>query len=123
MNYLLSMHASLPTTTLLLLGVLVLWGLVNIARGSIARLYGAAMAVAELLLLSEFIIGVVLLLLSGRQPAQLALHLVYGLVAVLTLPGAVIYAHERSPRTTQVIYLMACFFLGGILLRALATGR
>lgn len=121
MNFLLSMHASLLSTTLLMLGVLVLWGVINLVRNRIPQLYRAAMTVAELLLLSEFIIGLIVLL-SGRQPAQFALHLVYALVAVFTLPGAIIYAHERSPRTTQMIYILACFFLGGILLRALQTG-
>ncbi len=116
------MHASLLSTTLLMLGVLVLWGVINIARNRMPQLYRAAIAVAELLLLSEFIIGL-MLLLSGRQPGQLALHLVYGLVAVFTLPGAIAYAHERSPRTAQMIYILACFFLGGILLRSLQTGR
>jgi hypothetical protein len=121
--FLLTMHSRLLFTVLLVLGGLALWGGLGYLRGrGPSQGYRAGVAIGELLLLAQALLGLGLLL-YGHQPARLALHLVYGLVAVLTLPGAALYTRGRDPRGTLLVYSLACLFLCAIALRALQTAR
>ncbi len=123
MNFLLSMHSRLLFTILLVFGVLMLWGIVDYLRGARTRdLYRALLAIGELLVVSEFVIGT-LLLLNGRQPARSAMHIVYGVVAVATVPLVYGAVRRRDTRYEQLIYAFMCLFICAIILRALATGR
>jgi hypothetical protein len=117
------LHARLLTTILLFFGVLSIWGLVNYLRGqAISGSYKGALAIGELLMLAEFILGV-LLLLGGAQPYRLSIHVLYGIVAIIMLPGTFAYTRGRDDRWEQLIYVTVCLFLCGIALRALSTGR
>ncbi|HEU5101062.1 MAG TPA: hypothetical protein VFU22_18685 [Roseiflexaceae bacterium] len=117
------LHARLLVTILLFFGALTIWGLVGYLRGQgMSGGYKGALAIGELLMLSEFIIGV-LLLLSGAQPSRLGIHILYGIVAIITLPGTFAYTRGRDDRWEQLIYAVVCLFLCGIALRALGTGR
>jgi hypothetical protein len=122
MTFLLTMHARLLVTILLFFGALAVWGLFNALRGqAISGSYRGALAIGELLMLSEFIIGV-LLLLNGRQPARSGIHILYGIVAIIVLPGTFSYTRGRDSRFEQLVYAIACLFLCGIALRAMQTG-
>jgi hypothetical protein len=117
------LHARLLVTILLFFGALSIWGFFSYLRGqSISGSYKGALAIGELLMLSEFLIGV-LLLLSGAQPYRLSIHILYGVVAIIGLPGAFAYTRGRDDRWELLIYVMVCLFLCGIALRSLATGR
>ena len=117
------LHARLLVTILLFFGALSIWGLFGYLRGQgISGSYKGALAIGELLMLAEAIIGV-LLLVGGAQPYRLTIHILYGIVAVITLPGTFAYTRGRDDRWEQLIYVAACLFLCGIALRALTTGR
>lgn len=117
------LHARLLVTILLFFGALSIWGFFNYLRGqSISGGYKGALAIGELLLLAEFIIGV-LLLLGGARPYRLSIHILYGIVAIVTLPGTFAYTRGRDDRWEQLIYVAVCLFLCGVALRALSTGR
>lgn len=123
MTFLLAMHARLLFTILLVFGALALWGLAGYLRGKgPSGGYMALLAIGELLMLAQFIIGV-LLALNGRQAARPSLHIIYGVVAILVVPGAWRYIRGRDPRQQQIVYALTCLFLCGIALRALGTGR
>jgi hypothetical protein len=123
MTFLLTLHARLLFTILLFFGALTLWGVVGYLRGQpISGGYRGALAIGELLMLAQFIIGV-LLLIGGRQPAREAVHILYGLVAIIMLPGTFAYTRGRDSRWEQLIYAAVCLFLCGIALRALETGK
>jgi hypothetical protein len=123
MSVLLTIHARLLFTILLFFGALALWGLFNFLRGqSISGGYRGALAIGELLMLAECVVGL-LLLLGGRQPYREAIHILYGLVTVITLPGTFAYTRGRDSRYEQLIYAIVCLFLCGIVLRSLETGR
>jgi hypothetical protein len=123
MNFLLIMHARLLLTILLFFGALALWGLVNFLRGqTISGSYRGALAIGELLMLAQFLIGVALLL-AGRHAPREAIHILYGVVAIITLPGTFAYTRGRDARYEQLIYAIVCLFLCGVALRALETGR
>ena len=117
------LHARLLVTILLFFGVLTIWGMVSYMRGhSISGGYNGALAIGELLLLAEFVIGV-LLLIGGSQPYRPSIHILYGIVAIITLPGTFAYTRGRDDRWEQLIYVVACLFLCGVALRAVSTGR
>lgn len=117
------LHARLLVTILLFFGVLTVWGLVGYLRGqAISGSYKGALAIGELLMLAQFLIGV-LLLIGGAQPFRLSIHILYGIVAIITLPGTFAYTRGRDDRWEQLIYVVVCLFLCGIALRALSTGR
>jgi len=123
MSILLTIHARLLFTILLFFGALALWGLFNFLRGQpISGGYRGALAIGELLMLAQFIVGL-LLLLGGRQPYREAIHILYGVVTVITLPGTFAYTRGRDSRYEQLIYAIVCLFLCGIALRSLETGR
>ena len=117
------LHARLVITILLFFGALALWGFFNYLRGQgVSGSYLGALAVGELLMLSEFIVGLILLL-SGQRPYRVGVHILYGVVAILTLPGTFAYIRGRDSRWEQLIYVTVCLFLCGIALRAITTGR
>jgi hypothetical protein len=123
MNFLLVMHARLLITILLFFGALAIWGFVGYLRGlAISGGYTGALVIGELLMLAQFIIGVILVIL-GRHPYREAIHILYGIVAIIMLPGAFAYTRGRDSRWEQLIYAVVCLFLCGIALRALETGR
>ena len=117
------LHARLLVTILLFFGALSIWGFFSYLRGqSISGSYKGALAIGELLMLAEFVIGV-LLLFGGAQPARLSIHILYGIVAIIGLPGAFAYTRGRDDRWELLIYVTVCLFLCGSALRALSTGR
>ena len=123
MTFLLLMHARLLLTILLFFGALAIWGLAGFMRGqAISGGYRGALAIGELLLIAQFLIGVALLI-GGRHAPREGVHILYGVVAIMTLPGTFAYTRGRDARYEQLIYALVCLFLCGVALRALETGR
>jgi hypothetical protein len=117
------MHARLLFTILLFFGALAIWGFVNFLRGqALSGGYRGALAIGELLVIAQFLIGVALLI-GGRHAYREGIHILYGVVTVITLPGTFAYTRGRDSRYEQLIYSVVCLFLCGIALRALETGR
>src|SRR5689334_9683104 len=105
------LHARLLFTILLFFGALSIWGLFNALRGSgVSAGYRGALAIGELLMLAEFLLGVIAFL-SGGQPYRPSIHILYGVVAIITLPGTFAYTRGRDGRTEQLIYALTCMFL------------
>ena len=122
MERLIQLHSRLQATIALVMLILAVWGMVSYLRGvGVGQAYRAALAVGGLLMLAEGLLG--LLLLTGEaQPARLALHIVYGVVGVLSLPLAALYGRGRSGPSQSLIYGLVCLFLLGVAIRAYATG-
>lgn len=59
--------------------------------------------------------------LLGARPAEL-LHVVYGIFAVIFLPGAYLYAQGGSPRREAVILAGAAWVVSIAYFRGIATG-
>ncbi|HMO59553.1 MAG TPA: hypothetical protein PKA05_14995 [Roseiflexaceae bacterium] len=117
-----ALHANLLTTILLLVVVLIGWGMILLIRNRPPpRAADALLAITTLLVAANALLGVALLT-AGRRPAQLELHLIYGLIAALLLPAAHYYGRDHPPRARLLIMIAACGFLAAILLRALQTG-
>jgi hypothetical protein len=117
------LHARLLFTILLFFGALSLWGVFGYLRGNgISGGYRGALAIGELLMLAEFLLGAILYI-GGDRPYRPSIHILYGVVAIIMLPGTFSYTRGRDGRPELLIYVLVCLFLCGIVLRALSTGR
>lgn len=116
-----TIHRSLSTALLLFTGISGAWGLVIYGRGrGVSPSYWGILACLELLALAQGLVGGVMLL-AGEQPARLV-HILYGIVSVVTLPGAYAFTRGRDDRQATLTYALICLFLLGVSLRAASTG-
>ncbi|HEV2141595.1 MAG TPA: hypothetical protein VGT01_10400 [Candidatus Dormibacteraeota bacterium] len=58
----------------------------------------------------------------GGQPREGILHMVYGVFAVLFLPGAYLYAHGGTDRRETLVLAGACWIVSIAFFRGMATG-
>jgi hypothetical protein len=121
MSHIVLLHARLQVTISLALAALLLWGLVCALRGSVGRGYIAALWVVELLGAAEAMLGLPLLLSSGR-PLSMAMHMIYGALTVSMLPGTILFARGRAGRREALTYAFICLLLLVVAMRAYQTG-
>lgn len=113
-------HARLATTMLLFLSVAGVWGLANyFLRRSITGSYWGILAVGEILIVAQFIIGIILWI-SGARPTR-TIHVLYGIVAAISIPGYYAYTKGQEDRRASLTYGLICLFLVGISIRAIGT--
>jgi hypothetical protein len=114
-------HAGLANSASLFLIVLTLWALVQFLRTRplAASWYGAAVVV-ELLLVGQAIVGGILWATQGFVVSQRPwIHILYGVVAVITLPAAYSYFSRIEDARVQTLAMtLSCAFLWGIVQRS-----
>lgn len=118
----LEIHARLTNSAILFIAVVGIWAAFLRFRNQPlnASWFGAAV-VGELLLVAQVVIGVYLYLGMGLGAAlpRPFLHVLYGIVAIVTLPAAYSYFSQLEDENVKTVVMAAtCFFLWGILLRA-----
>jgi hypothetical protein len=117
-----AIHNNLATSVLLFMLIAGVYGLVSYFRGqSMSGNYWGILAVGELLILGEAVLGAVLWF-SGARPGRLGIHVLYGVVAVISLPAYYAITKGRDDRQVVLVYSLLNFFLAAISLRAAATG-
>jgi len=113
-------HARLADTATLFIGVLALWALfLWIRKGSLEGGWFGAAVIGEVLILVEGLLGGVLYLqgMSVALPRPY-LHILYGIVAVISLPAAYSYFSTLADNRSKTLAMaVVCAFLWGILLR------
>ena len=115
-------HNRLSVTTLLFMLALGLWGLWDFLRGEeVTGSYKGGLAIGEGLVIVQGLIGVVLYALGGA-PARGILHVLYGIVAIISIPGAFFFTRGRTTRYETLIYAIIALFLAGVSIRARLTG-
>ncbi len=115
-------HHNLATSVLLFMLIAGVWGIISYARGrSMSGNYWGILAVGELLILAQGVLGAVLWI-SGARPGRLGIHVLYGVVAVISLPAYYAITRGRDDRQIVLVYGLLNFFLAAISLRAAATG-
>ncbi|NWF80744.1 MAG: hypothetical protein HXY37_11945 [Chloroflexi bacterium] len=117
------LHARLQFTIAGLLVLLLVWGLVCAWRSQVGQGYRAALWVAQLLIGAQCLLGAILLARAPAAAGGLALHIVYGVVALLGLPGALAYNRGRGGRWEALIFAAVCLFLLGVVIRAFETAQ
>jgi uncharacterized membrane protein len=114
-------HHNLATSVLLFMLIAGVWGIISYARGrSMSGNYWGILAVGELLILAQGVLGAVLWI-SGARPGRLGIHVLYGVVAVISLPAYYAITRGRDDRQIVLVYGLLNFFLAAISLRAAAT--
>jgi hypothetical protein len=114
------LHSRLQLTISGVLVALIVWGLIEAWRGRVGQGYLAAIWVAQLLIVAQALLGLPLLLSTG-QAGRLALHLVYGVVALACLPAALAYNRGRATRWEALVLAATSLFLLGVVIRAFET--
>ena len=113
-------HARLGNTALLFILVCGLWGIMGyLRRQPISSSYAGTLVIGEGLLLVQAAIGV-LLLLGGGRPER-GVHILYGVLTGLCLPGTFVYTQGRQSRAESLIYGLVGLFIFALALRARIT--
>ena len=115
-------HARLSDTWTLFIAFIGIWALYLRLRNRPldSSWYGAAV-VGELLLVAQFLLGGYLYLVTGlgAMLPRPFMHILYGVVAILTLPAAYGYFGNLEDEKVKALAMAAAaLFLWGIILRA-----
>lgn len=116
-------HGAVGNACLLFSLIIAGYGLWRYARGGATAVdasFWGVLAAGELLFVAQAVIGVVLLL-AGLRPARLFVHVLYGVVLAIMLPGVYATTRGRDTRREALIYALVGLFLAGISLRAMST--
>lgn len=113
-------HSRLANAMILFAVIAGLWGLVaGIRRQSMSGNYWGIIAVAEILFLAQAVVGIVLWL-GGDRPAR-GVHILYGVVAILSLPAYYVLSKGQDDSRAVWVYTLLFFFIVAISLRAMTT--
>ena len=116
-----SLHSRIALSAIFFTFALGAWAAWNYFRGrDISPNFWGALIIGEILMIAQGLIGFVLLI-TGARPEDI-LHLLYGILVALTLPGVYIYTGGRTTRHEAGIYAIVAFFTFGLLIRAVMTG-
>ncbi|NLG72680.1 MAG: hypothetical protein GX495_11670 [Chloroflexi bacterium] len=119
---LVDIHARLANTALFYAIIMALWGILRFLRKEgVGGSYWGALVIAEILFLIQAGLGVTLLL-SGSDIGGQGIHILYGVVSVLVLPGIFTFTRGDDVRRAMLVYGVGFLFLVGILIRAISTG-
>ncbi len=114
-------HGRLALTAILYALAMGVWAAWSYFRGQgVSSNYWGALIIGEIVMLTQGLIGV-LLVLSSARPAD-ALHFLYGVLVALVWPGVYVYTNARGGRSEAAIYAIVAFFIFGLSIRAIMTG-
>lgn len=115
-------HNRLSITILLYVIIVCLWGFWRyIRKASINGNYWGVLTIAEILILLQGVLGIVLYFI-GLQPARGGMHVLYGIVGALGIPAVYAFTKGRNDRKIILIYAAVLFFNAVIFIRSMATG-
>ena len=116
-------HERLANTALLYIGILLLWGIWRfIRRQGVDSNYRGALAVAEVLILAQGVLGLFMYFSGKGVLERPSIHILYGVVGALVIPGVFLFTREDEQRLSVLVYVALLTFLLGILIRSLVTG-
>lgn len=114
------LHGRLANTALIYFLILAVWGLWRaIRKQGLDSSFWGALAIAEILILVQGGLGAILFF-SGERPGRWV-HILYGVVAALVIPGLYAYTKGESDRRVMLIYGVTLLFTVGVILRAMTT--
>ena len=119
-SLLLTVHQGLFRAGLLITLIVAGWGLWTWLRKLPASGgYRSTLVMTEVLFALQAVVGIGLYL-SGRRPHD-TLHLLYGVLLIVTLPIAASYTSSHEKRREPLIFGIAGLFMTGLAIRALTT--
>lgn len=121
MDIALIIHDRLQIAFMIFMVVIGVWGCgLFFTNRPITGDFWGALVIGEGLVIVEAIVGVILYF-DGMRPGRDAFHILYGLVAVIAIPGTFAFTRGGDKRFEALIYGLLGFFLMGIALRARTT--
>lgn len=114
-------HEGLSRAALIYCSAMAIWGFLRFFRGQgLNGGYVGAVVIAEILLLVQGIVGIILWLGAGTyQPGYI--HWIYGIVLVLGAPVVYTYTKGRQGRPEMLLYSVAFLIMIALVLRAMVT--
>ena len=114
-------HDGLANATIMYCVIMAVWGFWRFFRkeGLSGGFFGAVV-VAEILLLVQGVIGIILFMGAGRYQAGF-MHWLYGIVLVLSAPVVFAYTKGRQERPEMLLYAVAFLIMIALVLRAMVT--
>jgi hypothetical protein len=120
---LLQVHATLANACLIFSLIIAGYGFVQYFRkqGVDSNFLGT-LAAGELLFVAQGVVGIVLFASGAAAGApRILIHILYGTVLVISIPGTYAVIRGRDTRREALIYAVIGLFLAGITLRAMYT--
>lgn len=116
-------HQRLGITALYFFLIISVWGYYRFFRKQgLDSGYWGVLAIGELLLVAEALLGVAMYA-SGFRPARDWLHILYGAIIPVLIPGAYFYTRGRGDRAEILVYSTAAIITCGLILRAIYTAQ
>lgn len=114
-------HAGLAQSATLFMIILGAWAIVFRLRSRPldGSFYGG-LAVGEIVMVAQFALGWILYSQGlGDNLPRAFVHILYGAVAVITLPAAYAYLSKLEDENTKtILFAIVCFFLMEVVIRA-----
>ncbi len=118
---LIDIHGRLGNTALFYVILMAVWGLWRYFRKqNVDSSYFGALVIAEVIFVLQGLLGGYLWI-SGVGQLGSSMHILYGIVNLLVVPGIFLFTHGESSRRTMLIYALGFVFLIGIVLRSMGT--
>ncbi len=115
-------HNALSRTIWMFYLIVGLWGLYRaIRRQPVNGSYIGALVVIQIVVLAQGLLGGYLYLQGGR-PLRSGVHILYGLFAIVFIPGMFAYLRGDDSNRAQWVYALCTLFMFGVALRAISTG-
>ena len=116
------LHRISATALLIFALVLAVWGTyLYFRRAAVNGGFRSSFLIMAGLVAVQGLFGV-LLLFAGKRPAEWPLHIVYGIFAVLFLPGLYFYAQGGTKRREAIFLAGAAWIVAVAFFRGIATG-
>jgi heme A synthase len=117
---LVNLHGLVGNAAMYFMLILAVWALWTWLRGQgLNGSYWGALVIAEGLMIVQALLGVALLL-TGRAPGR-SIHILYGVLAVISIPAALAYLRTGSGRREALLYGLATLVIFGFTVRAITT--
>ena len=115
-------HNRLADTALFYMLAVSLWAFYRFfRRQGVDSTFWGALAIAEFLLVAQLLIGIYLWTQGFRPPRSI--HLLYGFLIPVMIPGAFFYTRGRVGRPESLVYGTTTIITVGLLFRAIFTGE
>lgn len=117
------LHSGFSTMAIYYFLIVSLWGFLHYFRKkAISSSYWGALAIAEVLIVVQSLVGIYLWVV-GDRPARGAVHLIYGFLTPAIIPLIYGYTKRRDDYSVAIIYGSTLLFAVGLIFRAIDTGR
>lgn len=114
-------HGALANTVMYYFVILAIWGLFRFFRKEgISSNYWGALAIGEILILSQGALGLYLWI-GGARPER-TLHFLYGIIGALVIPGLYLYTRGEERRQVMLVYGVSLLIAVALIVRATMTG-